>query len=206
MSSANSLPNVNTMAYGIIDRDFRTNEEVKSLSEFHIFTQPVAEIENVFLIESFLSAFLKYKNENNDKLVTIKNKILEKLYKELDQQAFLYAQAKLRFLCTAKYSISGKDIGSLKESYNSFCSSMTLDDWYIDRKNELMETYNGNNYSKVLEIYNNKGLKSIVGAVLGFNNYQQKAIEFLRDKNGNARHLLINHFPEKLVLAHDTAL
>lgn len=202
----NSLPNVNTMAYGIIDRDFRTNEEVESLSESHIFTQPVAEIENVFLIESFLSAFLKYKNENNDKLVTIKNRILEKLYKELDQQAFLYAQAKLRFLCTAKYSISGKDIESLKESYNSFCSSMTLDDWYIDRKNELMETYNGNNYSKVLEIYNNKGLRTIVGAVLGFNNYQQKAIEFLRDKNGNARHLLINHFPEKLVLAHDTAL
>lgn len=202
----NGLHNVLIRAYGIIDRDFRTAEEVSTLSKSYIFTHFVAEIENVFLIETFLSAFLIYMHEEAEKLETIKIRILEKLRQELDQQAFFYAQAKLRFLFTAKYSVSGKNMETLKQSYANFCNSVKIDDWFEERKNKLKEICAEKDYNKVLELYNHKGLKSIVEQILGFNDFHSRAVKFLRDKNANARQYLINHFPQQLVTAHGDVL
>ena len=202
----NKLPNAYKKAYGIIDRDFREEDEMNELSKYNIYAHTVAEIENILLIESFLSAFILYKKEDDKRLEMIKDKILEKFSKEIDQQSFSYVKAKLHFIFTEKYYINGCDIESLKQSCDNFCNSTQIDDWFEKRKEELTEICRKKNYSKVLESYNNKGLHSVVENILSYKQYKEKAIKFLKDKNENTRQYLINHFPKELVEAYNSTL
>ena len=55
------------MAYGIIDRDFKTKEQLDKLVTENVYSYDVAEIENLFLVEDFIKGFAEYKHEICDK-------------------------------------------------------------------------------------------------------------------------------------------
>ena len=45
----NKIPNTNATAYGIIDRDYRTPEQLDKFERENVYSYDVAEIENLFL-------------------------------------------------------------------------------------------------------------------------------------------------------------
>lgn len=56
----NKIPNIYSTAFGIIDRDFRKEEQLNSLKKQNIYSYNVAEIENLFLSEKFIKKYSEY--------------------------------------------------------------------------------------------------------------------------------------------------
>lgn len=71
----NRIPNTVAKAYGIIDRDFRSEEQLEKLKQQNVFSYDVAEIENLFLLPDVIAGFAKYKQEQCD-IEEIKTRIL----------------------------------------------------------------------------------------------------------------------------------
>lgn len=67
--------NLNRKAYGIIDNDFRTPEEISRYNQSKIFTLPYSEIENL-LLSPIILEYICNKYELNDKLESLKNDVI----------------------------------------------------------------------------------------------------------------------------------
>ena len=56
----NRYPNRLADAYGIIDRDVRPQSQIDTFKADNVYSYDVAEIENLFLVEGFLNAFVHF--------------------------------------------------------------------------------------------------------------------------------------------------
>lgn len=72
--------------YGLIDRDYRTEEEIESLKAKGIYTIDVAEVENLFLVEELLLVINDILSPGDSKVEIIKNKIIEHYQSQKDTQ------------------------------------------------------------------------------------------------------------------------
>ncbi|WPJ90662.1 DUF4435 domain-containing protein [Facklamia hominis] len=172
----------NYNVYGIIDRDFRTEEEINKLEKDNIHTLKVAEIENLFIIEeliSFLSDYLG--NDFNDVFCNIKDYIIKERFGNQ-----IRSQVKKNVVSQIKYELSMAEISEIntKESFTNVIKNINVDSIYEDTLNSYEEALTSNDYKKVLEMFNEKGLSKSIGHYLGFqnNDYLNKVISILRNK------------------------
>lgn len=187
----------NYNVYGIIDRDFRTEEEINKLEKDNIHTLKVAEIENLFIIEeliSFLSDYLG--NDFNDVFSNIKDYIIEERFSNQ-----ISSQVKKNVVSQIKYELSMAEISEIntKESFTNAIKNINVDSIYEDTLNSYEEALTSNDYKKVLEMFNEKGLSKSIGSYLGFqnNNYLNKVISILRNKEQTeALEIFKNYIPK----------
>lgn len=183
-------------AYGIIDRDYRTKEQLEVLAKERIFSYNVAEIENLFLLEDFLIGFADYKKENCC-IDNVKKEVVELLNKNISQQASFYVAQKINFCFRESFVKNGNSIEDVRNNYSSFISQIQLNEWYNDRIEELRTIVNANDYSTAILVYNNKGLRSVVEKELGMSSFNKKAIEYLKASE-DAKIVLRKVFPKEL--------
>lgn len=71
----------NYSVYGLIDRDFRTEDEINKLKKDNIYTLKVAEVENLFIIEELISFLSDYLGNNfNEIFSNIKNYVINERF------------------------------------------------------------------------------------------------------------------------------
>lgn len=187
----------NYNVYGIIDRDFRTEEEINKLEKDNIHTLKVAEIENLFIIEeliSFLSDYLG--NDFNDVFSNIKDYIIKERFSNQ-----ISSQVKKNVVSQIKYELSMAEISEIntKESFTNAIKNINVDSIYEDTLNSYEEVLTSNDYKKVLEMFNDKGLSKSIGSYLGFqnNDYLNKVISILRNKEQTeALEIFKNYIPK----------
>lgn len=187
----------NYNVYGIIDRDFRTEEEINKLEKDNIHTLKVAEIENLFIIEeliSFLSDYLG--NDFNDVFSIIKDYIIKERFSNQ-----ISSQVKKNVVSQIKYELSMAEISEIntKESFTNAIKNINVDNIYEDTLNLYKEALLSNDYKKVLEMFNEKGLSKSIGSYLGFqnNDYLNKVISILRNKaQTEALEIFKNYIPK----------
>ncbi|EGX6882138.1 DUF4435 domain-containing protein, partial [Campylobacter coli] len=75
-------------AYGIIDRDYRSQNEINALMNKDINVLKVAEVENLFLLECIVLAVLKQSGREN-KFEEIKNYLFEEKFKNCLEKQIL---------------------------------------------------------------------------------------------------------------------
>ena len=68
--------NLNREAYGIIDNDFRTNDEIERYKQSKIFTLPYSEIENLIL-SPIIVDYICTKYDLNEKIERFKNAVID---------------------------------------------------------------------------------------------------------------------------------
>ena len=187
----NKISNKYAVAYGIIDRDFRTKEQLDKLAAENIYSYDVAEIENLFLIEDFIKGFAEYKHEPCD-IDNIKTQILALLTRNKEQQISSYLIQRINYNFNESHVRNGKDKTEVEANFNEFVKQIKIEEWYNIRLQELDDVIKTSNYAKVIMLYNNKGLHSIIEKALGISSYNLKALEYLR----NARDVLHNVFPK----------
>ena len=190
----NKISNKYAVAYGIIDRDFRTKEQLDKLAAENIYSYDVAEIENLFLIEDFIKGFAEYKHETCD-IDSIKTQILALLTRNKEQQISSYLIQRINYNFNESHVRNGKDKTEVEVNFNEFVKQIKIEEWYNIRLQELDDVIKTSNYAKVIMLYNNKGLHSIIEKVLGISSYNLKALEYLRNSQ-NARDVLHNVFPK----------
>lgn len=181
--SFNSTQNIhNNNVYGIIDRDFRTEYEINRLKKDNIYTLKVSEVENLFIIEELISFLADYLARNfNDVFSNIKNYIIKE---RLDNQ--ICSQVKKNVVSQIKYDLSMVEISenNTKESFTNAIENIDVDSIYEDTLNLYKEALLSNDYKKVLEMFNEKGLSKSIGRYLGIqnNDYLNTVISILRNK------------------------
>lgn len=190
----NKISNKYAVAYGIIDRDFRTKEQLDKLAAENIYSYDVAEIENLFLIEDFIKGFAEYKHEPCD-IDNIKTQILALLTRNKEQQISSYLIQRINYNFNESHVWNGKDKTEVEANFNEFVKQIKIEEWYNIRLQELDDVIKTSNYAKVIMLYNNKGLHSIIEKALGISSYNLKALEYLRNSQ-NARDVLHNVFPK----------
>lgn len=179
-NSTQKIHNYNV--YGIIDRDFRTEDEINKLVKDNIYTLKVSEVENLFIIEELISFLADYLAKNfNDVFSNIKNYIITERF---DNQ--IRSQVKKNVVSQIKYELSMAEISEIntKESFSNAIESINTDSIYEETLKSYEEALISNDYKKVLEMFNEKGLSKSIGHYLGFqnNDYLNTVISILRNK------------------------
>lgn len=193
----NAIPNTNTKAFGLVDTDFRTSEEINDLKTNGIFTYHVAEIENVFLVETFLKAFIDYHRWSGD-IDKIKSNIIALLDKNKEAQAANYVSAKIDYFYRKNHIAKGNTKAEVEKRMKEFNDDIQLDKWYDYRLHELELYVKNQNYAKTIAVYNNKGLHAVIEQELGIKDYHEKALEYLKVAPNEVIEKLRELFPEEL--------
>lgn len=192
----NKISNRYAEAFGIIDRDFREDEQLDNLKTYNIFSYDVAEIENLFLMEDFIKEFAKYKKEKCD-ICKIKNSILDMFRNNIHQQVAFFVSQKIDYYFKSTNIKRGKNKEEVRKMYSAFMNEIKIEDWFDERMKEIQEVIDNNNYEKAILLYNNKGLHSVIEQSFGITNYNNKALEFLKDSD-DAKKILLKVFPSEI--------
>lgn len=193
----NAIPNTNTKAFGLVDSDFRTPAEIDDLKANSIFTYHVAEIENVFLVEDFLKAFMEYHRWSGD-VEKIRSNVVALLDKNKEAQAANYVSARIDYFYRKKHMAKGNTKAEIEQQMKEFNDDIHLDTWYEKRIKELELYVRNQSYAKVIAVYNNKGLHAVVEQEFGIKDYHEKALEYLKVASEEVLEKLRALFPEEL--------
>ena len=194
-NSTQKIHNYNV--YGIIDRDFRTEDEINKLEKDNIHTLKVAEVENLFIIEELIRFLSDYLGKNfNDVFSNIRNYVINERFKNQ-----MRSQVNKNVVSQIKHYLSMAEISEIntKESFTNAFENINVDSIYEDTFNSYEEALESNNYKKVLEIFNEKGLSKSIGRYLGVqnNDYFNIVISILRNKEQTeALEIFKNYIPE----------
>lgn len=190
----NAIPNTNTKAIGIVDSDFRSKEEIADLKTHQIFTYDVAEIENIFLVESFIKAFKDYHRHDGD-VENIKAGIIALLEKYKESQCSNYVTARIDYHYRKYHIHKGNTMDDVVKNLEMFNDDIHIDKWYNDRMRELNFYIQKKRYDKVIMVYNNKGLHIVVENEFGITDYSNKALAFLKKAPDDVKDKLRKLFP-----------
>lgn len=155
--------------FGIVDRDYRNENEIDALRSANVYYIEVAEVENLFLTEEVLIFFHKSRSisvQASDQLIeNIKSEVRDHFKTELSVQKSKALNAMI------KYHFS---VLPLKGSYNSVDDLREYIENDIEQKindfdgivNKRYDNINASgDYNEIIKIYNNKGLFSVLGKV-----------------------------------------
>jgi hypothetical protein len=176
--------------YGLIDADHLDASDIAYLQARKIFSLPVAEVENIFLLPS---VFIKLANAlacpYPDALFTqLKAKILEQATAHIDLICARYTVRQIDRRMK-KVEINARDLRTLETEFQSQISNINPTDLFTSLKTELSSEIAQQNIPRVLELYDNKGLFSIAASLLGVRDQRillEKIGRLLGGDSGNA--------------------
>lgn len=197
----NKIPNKNSTAIGIVDRDFRTDEQINKFSNENIYVYSVAEIENLFLLEDFIQIFAKNKKERID-IENLKEKVIDKLEKDKELQISNYVTSYINYVFSEEHVKKAENKQEIENNFHKFIAKIEIDELYNKRRGEIEKIINEKDYSKAIKVYNNKGLLDVVENLLRYkpNTYRFKALDILREEE-DIQQILRAVFPQEITNA-----
>ena len=157
-------------AYGLIDRDFRSEEELEGLKEKGVSALGVAEVENLFLVEPVVRFAADRLMANGQEVFdSVRDYVINQRFKnQLDKQVNSATIAAL------KGKLSGLDIAAsksdLKKSYEDALGNVSFEIIYAEQRTRYDEAFQNNDYPEVLKVFNEKGLANSIGHFMGVDN------------------------------------
>lgn len=167
--------------FGIIDRDYRTDQEIEGLQELGVHTIDVAEIENILLNKSTLRIVSENQQLPPDQVI---NKALEiakeMLAKDIERQTSLRT---CRALENRLSRIDNKSIGlnAIKLTVTETIDAIDIDNIYRENLELYTRLSTSSDLDEILKYFNNKGLLSGICAAfeLGKNGYEKLVLRML---------------------------
>ena len=186
-------------AIGIIDRDFRTNAQIESLSNDNIYSYDVAEIENLFLAEDFINEYSIFKHETSN-TQEIKEKVMAAFSHQIESQISFYLTAYINYKFAENHIKQANTLDLVKANYIDFTSTIDIDQMYAERQDTLHAIIDQGDYTKLIKVANDKGLLKVVAQSFGLkgrNEYISRALHVL-EHNTKAQDILRRYFPAVL--------
>lgn len=158
--------------YGIIDRDYKPECEIKKLRKDNIYALEVAEVENLFLVPEVLKIVGKAMSFTSDKaseiLTKVRNNIIEIFKNEMNSQILSAVISQI------KYELSIVDLppkeDDIKNKLNNIKETIDYDTLYQEKSELFNKALKDENYKVILKIYNNKNLVKCIGYYWGIKN------------------------------------
>lgn len=187
----------NLECFGIIDRDYRTDNEIKTLKKNNIYTLDVAEVENLFLVEELLCVVNDILSpEDKSKTSKIISEIIDERYKnQIESQICEAAVAELKY----QLSIIGIDNKNEENAIQTFEDAIK-DITYEKIKCEIEGKFRkANDYKQILRLFNCKSLACEVEKVFSKDEYQNFVIGQLQGKRAEEiKDAIKNYLPSEI--------
>jgi len=193
----NKMPNVNIKSIGIIDSDYHSAERIESIKKENIYSYKVTEPENLLLDESFLEKLCKTTLTDLNKIELIKKEILNELFSKKELQISNYLSTKMHYYFQNSHVKKGNDLSVIKANFQNFIAEVNLEQWYSEREQEINEIIKTENYSMVLSVFNDKGLKKVANKNFEISNFTERAIKLLQNDSSTHK-LLKKYFPQEI--------
>ncbi|OCK50956.1 hypothetical protein BA768_04005 [Chryseobacterium sp. CBo1] len=179
----NKIQMKNTLAIGIIDRDFRVQDQLTKLETENIFSYSVAEVENLFLLKEFVLKFAEHKKEVID-FDQLEEKVIKMLLRDRELQSSNYLSSFINYNFSESHVKKGNTEAEVNKNLKDFINTINLNRLYTERTVLIDSIISGKKYDEAIKIYNNKGLLGCVEELLGFRSgtYRKKALDFLKDQ------------------------
>ena len=165
---------------GLIDRDYRSDNEIEHLKTKGVGVLRVSEVENLFLTEEFLRAMATHLHRDDadaiiDKVKTIVFNRLEAGKQQLISSVI--ATALKNKVKTFDNKAQGKD--AIKSAFQNAFDMTSVDSDYDKIEIEIADILSERNYKRALEIFNPKnGMLSQVGPCFGMD--KKEFVEFAK--------------------------
>lgn len=188
-------------AFGIIDSDYRTPEEINALRDAGIYTINVAEIENLFCIEPILRIVAANQHlDENAIAATITTFIIGCLTAEFETQVTNRAEREIQFRLNAYTKIAHTEQG-LKDGLTSIINSIDITAIYADSRALYQQAIDENSLEKALRLYNRKNLHKRISPSLGLanNEYANIVLRLLKSERKAEIVLAIQNFTPTFV-------
>lgn len=190
-------------AFGIIDRDYRTTEEINALREAGIYTIDVAEIENLFCIEPILRIIAANQHlDANRTVASVTAYIINCLKDEFEVQVTNRAEREIQFRLNA-YTKSGHTEQGLTEGMTTVLNSIDVAAIYVESRTLYQQAIDENSLEKALKLYNRKNLPNRVSPSFGLanNEYANIVVRLLKSDRKAEIVAAIQNFTPKFVQA-----
>ena len=185
-------------AYGLIDRDYRSDHEIEAYKSDNIFTIEVAEVENLFISEELIRAIAKLHGENEEvvfrKIYTyiVKNRF----EKQIDSQVCQAVVSDIKYrLSTIEIDMNNE--ANAKATLNKGLSDIDYETIKQEIESRFKSVVDNGDYRSVIRTFNEKGLAKSIGHFMSImdKDYCQIVIGMLRNGAINADELLGNYLP-----------
>lgn len=177
--SFNKIPNTVAKAYGIIDRDFRPEEQLAKLEKQNVFSYDVAEVENLFLLLDVITGFANYKHEECN-IEEVKTRILNKFEQDKQAQVSQFVSSAINDYFKSSHISTGDKKEEVEKNFRQFISKIDIDKLFNERETYINRVIANKEYEKAIVLYDNKGLHSIVEKYFNIRDYRRKALDYLR--------------------------
>lgn len=175
-------------AYGIVDRDVRTDHECSTLEANGIQTLAVAEVENLFCLEALVRLAATKLSLNPDVIVAAVAQYLDKtLSGELDAQIVMHAERRIRYHLST-YSKASSDEQGLANGVTRLVSELDIATILKDARTLLGGALASRNLDQILRVYNRKSLAGRISTCFGMKQgeYPQFILRTMKSSDGAA--------------------
>lgn len=145
---------------GIVDRDRRSDSEIKKLNSDNIFCPEVAEIENLFLLPEIIEVVAEKqdKSESYDEILkSVQEMTFDFLQKKIDSQALLFVQQNVQNQINCLVGKKEHDLDDYKKNVAEI-QNVDIDGLHAKIKSDLQKIIDDRNFCKALKVINEKGL------------------------------------------------
>lgn len=187
--------------YGIIDRDFRSESEIKKYKDENIFVIDVAEVENLFLVEEIIRLLAKHMFQDDDKVFEEISKYVidERFSKQIDGQIEQSTIAEIKYILSSFEVNSNKD-SEAKKSLDDLFSSLNYDKIKEKHKKNFYSILQKRSYREIIKVFNEKNIVKSIGHYFGIKNdeFCKIVIGLTKDEKNEAIYSVISSYLPKI--------
>ncbi len=187
---------------GLIDRDYRTSQEIEALENQSVYVTEVSEVENLLVTEEVLRVLGEEKHfdegegEGLDyRVQQAKDRVFERLEDEKERLAASIAAHRIRRKLGG-FGPNQENKEALKKSFKD-TTSVDVDEIYEEAEAEVSTVLENRNYERTVKIFNQKGVLHEVTHVFDEEGeaYKDYVVRLLASGHGKLIAALKEHVP-----------
>ena len=168
--------------YGIIDRDYRSDYEIERLTDDHVYTINVAEVENLFIVEELIRLMARHMGKDEDavfadvKRYVLNNRFANQINGQVCESTV--AEIKYKLMCA---EISKKSEAEAKNSLDAAIAGIDYDSIKSEQESKFQAVQNGGDYAEAIKVFNKKDISRSIGHFMGISDkdYCQTVVSLL---------------------------
>lgn len=179
-------------AYGIIDGDVWTPEEVESKRSNNIFVLPFNEIENAMCQKKILEKIVEDLGGKEESVDEFINNFFSTINSSKEKIAVSYANNRINNYIKSNLFKEGRDIEKLKSEVEGFVNSNNIDSFYTERLNQITNDVLKRDYNSLLKYVDaKKKLTKELANKFIVNEFESRFIRLL-DRNKEFKQVIYN--------------
>ncbi len=177
---------------GIVDRDRRTEGEIRYLRDQHVYVPNVAEVENLLLLEPVIKTVARRLMKDPEKIFRqVEENVVRLFEKDLEAQVLLHAKHQVRKKLEKAVNRKITNVEELAEHIDGLKEAIHVEEIYHTISKDFQSYKENKDYPSILRVYNQKGVlpQSRLCNLLGINNkesYLNLILSILKENREDA--------------------